>query len=57
MRKYKSQIKICNARRYFSEESLVLLFPHSAQPYMLAKSSITMKKEIGHLAERRTHDH
>ena len=56
-KKYKIQVKICNARRYFLE-SLDLLFPYSAQPYINARSSITTKKkEISYLAERQTHDH
>ena len=44
MRKYKILAKICNARRYFSE-NLDFLFPHSPQPYMVAESSITTKKK------------
>ena len=45
MRKYKIQVKICNARRYLLEESLDLLFLHSAQPYMVAESSITTARK------------
>ena len=41
MGKYKIQDKICNVRCYLLEESIDLLFPHSAQLYMVAESSIT----------------
>ena len=45
MRKYKIQLKVCDTRRYFLEESLDLLFPSFAQPYMVAESSTTTKKK------------
>ena len=57
MRKNKNDIKLGNARCYLLEESLELLFPHSAKPYMVAESSITTKKkEISHQDERQTYD-
>ena len=58
MKKYKIQVKICNARNYSLKKGLDFLFPHCAQPYIVAKSSITTKKrEISYLAERQTDDH
>ena len=44
-RKYKVQVIICNARDYILEGSLNLPFFHSAQPYMVAETSITIQKK------------
>ena len=57
MKKYKIQVKIRNVRRHFFKESLDLLFPYSAQPCMVAESSIITKKKIIHVPVRQTYDH
>ena len=57
MKKYKIQVKIRNVRRHFFKESLDLLFPYSAQPCMVAESSIITKKKIIRVPVRQTYDH